>query len=160
MGLLEQVYCTGSPNATADSIEFDNCMVRLQDKRKAERSKKVWFWILLALGLFFISFICKHIYHCPKIRKFVLMRFYNGLYHFCMVGFSFRHSVLFPSTKCQERCITWKKIHQIATHSSNIEWKCWSIAVSMMNKTKNKMEIDFVTKTWPHSSVYKYLSVP
>lgn len=56
--ISEHVYCTEPTNET-DTIEFDSCMERVKEKARDERIKKVWFWIMLALGVFFITFISK-----------------------------------------------------------------------------------------------------
>lgn len=57
---LEQVYCTGSTNTTDDTIVFDKCMDQVEEKLRSERIKKIWFWILLSLGTFFLTLFCKY----------------------------------------------------------------------------------------------------
>lgn len=60
--LLEQVYCTASTNATDDTIEFDKCLEQAELKLRSERVKKIWFWILFSLGVFFITLIGKYFF--------------------------------------------------------------------------------------------------
>lgn len=55
----EEVYCSESVNATADTEDFDKCLTRVQEKERDKAAKETWMSIMIGLAIFFFVFICK-----------------------------------------------------------------------------------------------------
>lgn len=65
--LPEEVYCSESVNATADTDDFDKCLTRVQEKKLHEKAKETWIGITIGLGVFFIIFIGKRLIYSRLI---------------------------------------------------------------------------------------------
>ncbi|XP_055311112.1 chondroadherin-like isoform X2 [Sitodiplosis mosellana] len=70
----EEVYCSESVNATADTDDFDKCLTRVQEKKRDEQAKETWMLIVIGLGVFFIVFICiLYYFHRRNVKKAKLL---------------------------------------------------------------------------------------